>query len=155
VQARNGSFDPQPDKRRAVFRVRRHYRRPSEKRQFSDIIVTSSDLALLEIHLKFRLVKIVSMRWYRNCCFPRKDITLNREANMSLLPNPKGRCILIESMQGGVKLIQRIDKSASGLVTRYFPNLENCLEYVAKNQFQIDTIYSGRRKKARECGKHS
>jgi len=84
-----------------------------------------------------------------------EEITLNREANMSLMPNAKGRCTVIESMQGEVKLIQRIDQSYPGLVTLHFPDLKNCLEYVAKNEFKIATIYSGRRKNDRERKEHS
>jgi len=84
-----------------------------------------------------------------------EEITLNREANMSLMPNAKGRCTVIESMQGEVKLIQRIDQSYPGLVTLHFPDLKNCLEYVAKNKFKIATIYSGRRKNDRERKEHS
>jgi hypothetical protein len=31
-------------------------------------------------------------------------------------------------------------------VTLHFPDLKNCLEYVAKNEFKIATIYSGKRR---------
>jgi hypothetical protein len=79
-----------------------------------------------------------------------EEITLNREAKVSLMPTPKRRCTVIESMQGEVKLIQQIDQSYPELVTLHFSDLKNCLEYVAKNEFHIATIYSGRRKNDRE-----
>ena len=70
---------------------------------------------------------------------------------MRFEPGLKGKCTVIESMQGKVKLIQRIDESYSRLVTINFPSLKNCLEYAAKNQFQINIIYSGARKESRDA----
>jgi len=69
---------------------------------------------------------------------------------MGLEPGLKEKCTVIESMQGKVKLIQRIDESYSRLLTLSFLNLRNCMEYAAKNQFQINIIYSGMRKEDRK-----
>ncbi len=70
----------------------------------------------------------------------------------SLESNFREKCTVIESMQGKAKLIMRDDESVSNLVTLNFHNLKDCLEFVAKNQFQVSTLYSGikRGNKAKE-----
>ncbi len=59
----------------------------------------------------------------------------------------KQKCTVIESFQGGVKLIKRSHKSGPSLVTLSFPSLKDCLEYAVKNRFHINIMYSGRKKK--------
>ena len=56
----------------------------------------------------------------------------------------KKKCTVIQSLHGGVKLIKRSHESRPSLVTLSFPNLKDCLEYVDKNQFEINIMYSGR-----------
>jgi len=58
----------------------------------------------------------------------------------------KEKCTVIESLQGKVKLIKRSHKSGAPLVTISFHNLKDCLEYADKNRFQINVVYSGKRK---------
>jgi len=58
----------------------------------------------------------------------------------------KEKCTVIESLQGEVKLIKRSYKSGASLVTIPFHNLKDCLEYAHKNRFQINIMYSARRK---------
>ena len=70
---------------------------------------------------------------------------------MNLESGFKGKCTVIESMEGKVKLIQRVDESYSRLLTLSFPSSKNCLEYAAKNQFQINIIYSGAKKESRDA----
>ena len=57
-----------------------------------------------------------------------------------------GHCTVIESMQGKAKLILRSNSFESGLLALSFPNLRDCLEFAAKNRFEVTTLYSGRRK---------
>ena len=61
--------------------------------------------------------------------------------------NYKEKCTLIETIHGEVKLIRR---GNANLVTLNFSNLRDCLDYVDKNQFQINITHSGRRKHERE-----
>ena len=58
----------------------------------------------------------------------------------------KEKCTVIESLQGEVKLIKRSYKSGASLVTISFDSLKDCLEYADKNRFQINVMYSARRK---------
>jgi len=60
------------------------------------------------------------------------------------------KCTLIESIHGEVKLIKRSDDSPANLVTLIFSNLEDCMEYVDKNKFQIIVTHSGRRRNSGE-----
>ncbi len=60
------------------------------------------------------------------------------------------RCTVIESLYGEVKLIKRSFQPQPGLVTLSFSNLKDCLEYVDKNQFEVNVMYSGKRKKESE-----
>jgi len=62
----------------------------------------------------------------------------------------KEKCTVIESLQGEVKLIKRSYKFGASLVTIPFHNLKDCLEYADKNRFQINIMYSGRRKRDNE-----
>jgi len=64
--------------------------------------------------------------------------------------NQKEKCTVIESIYGEVKLIKRSYESQPALVTLNFSNLKECLDYVDKNQFQINILYSGRRKRDNE-----
>ncbi len=64
--------------------------------------------------------------------------------------NQKEKCTVIESIYGEVKLIKRSYESQPTLVTLNFSNLKDCLDYVDKNQFQINIMYSGRRKRDNE-----
>jgi hypothetical protein len=64
--------------------------------------------------------------------------------------NQKEKCTVIESIYGEVKLIKRSYESQPTLVTLNFSNLKECLDYVDKNQFQINILYSGRRKRDNE-----
>jgi len=63
----------------------------------------------------------------------------------------KEKCTVIESLGGEAKLIKRSYKPQPSLVTLRFPNLEDCLEYADKNQFQVNIMYSGRKKKESEA----
>jgi len=56
------------------------------------------------------------------------------------------KCTVIESIYGDVKLIKRSRESHPALVIVFFPNLRDCLEYADRNQFQINVMYSGRKK---------
>lgn len=66
-------------------------------------------------------------------------------------PFHKEKCTVIESLHGDVKLIKRSHKSGPSLITLRFSNLKDCLEYADKNQFQINIMYSGRKKKESEA----
>ncbi len=59
----------------------------------------------------------------------------------------KQQCTVIESLHGEAKLIKRSHQSGLPLVSLRFPNLKDCLEYADKNRFQINIMYSGRKKK--------
>ena len=61
------------------------------------------------------------------------------------------KCTVIESLHGGVKLIRRSHKSGPSLVTLSFPSMKDCLAYADKNRFQINIMYSGRKKKVVEA----
>lgn len=61
------------------------------------------------------------------------------------------KCTVIESLHGGVKLIRRSHKSGPSLVTLSFPSMKDCLEYADKNRFQINIMYSGRKKREIEA----
>ena len=63
----------------------------------------------------------------------------------------KEKCTVIQSLHGEVKLIKRSYRSRPSLVTLCFSNLKDCLEYADKNQFQINIMYSGRKKKESEA----
>jgi hypothetical protein len=65
----------------------------------------------------------------------------------SMNMSDREKCTVIESIYGEVKLIKRSYQSEPSLVTLSFPNLEDCLDYVERNQFQISVMYSGRSKK--------
>ena len=56
------------------------------------------------------------------------------------------KCTVVESIYGEVKLIRRSLESRPALVTLCFPNLRDCLEYADRNQFQINVMYSGKKK---------
>ena len=66
-------------------------------------------------------------------------------------PFHKEKCTVIQSLHGEVKLIKRSYRSRPSLVTLSFSNLKDCLEHADKNQFQINIMYSGRKKE--ESGK--
>jgi len=57
------------------------------------------------------------------------------------------KCTVIESLHGKVKLIKRSHQFGPRLVTLSFPTLKDCLEYADKNRFQINIMYSVRKKK--------
>ncbi len=59
------------------------------------------------------------------------------------------KCTVIESFHGEVKLIKRVDLSRSRLVKMSFPNLDDCLDYVNKNNFEISVVHSGKAKNNR------
>jgi hypothetical protein len=59
----------------------------------------------------------------------------------------KQKCTVIESFHGEAKLIKRSHTFGPPLASLRFPNLKDCLEYADKNQFQINIMYSGRKKK--------
>ncbi len=61
------------------------------------------------------------------------------------------KCTVIESLHGRVKLIRRSHKSGPSLVTLSFPSMKDCLEYADKNRFQINIMYSGRKKREIEA----
>ena len=75
-------------------------------------------------------------------------LTMRQGAVMIGLPtfNSREKCTVIESIYGEVKLIKRSFESRPSLVTLNFPNLQDCLDYADKNRFQINIIYSGKRK---------
>ena len=54
----------------------------------------------------------------------------------------KEKCTVIQSFHGKVKLIKRSSESRHSLITLSFSNLKDCLEYVDKNQFQINIMHS-------------
>ncbi len=54
---------------------------------------------------------------------------------------------MIETLNGEVKLIKRSNGAPADLETLSFPNLEECMEYVGKNEFQINVTHLGRRRK--------
>jgi hypothetical protein len=62
------------------------------------------------------------------------------------------KCTVIESLRGEVKLIKRSYQSGPRLVTLSFPSLRDCLEYADKNRFQINIMYSVRKKREIEAG---
>ncbi len=64
--------------------------------------------------------------------------------------SPGETCTVIESFYGEVKLIKRSPQPQPGLVTLSFPNLKDCLDYVDKNRFQVNVLYTGNRKKEGE-----
>ncbi len=59
-------------------------------------------------------------------------------------------CTVIESLYGEVKLIKRSFQPQPGLVTLSFSNLKDCLDYVDRNQFHVNVMYSGKKKKETE-----
>jgi len=59
---------------------------------------------------------------------------------------PKEKCTVVESICGEAKLIKRSCESRPALVTLCFPSLTDCLEYVDRNRFHVNVMYSGRRK---------
>jgi hypothetical protein len=61
------------------------------------------------------------------------------------------KCTVIESLHGQVKLIKRSHKSGPSLVTLSFLSLKDCLEYADKNRFQINIMYSGKKRKEIEA----
>jgi len=61
--------------------------------------------------------------------------------------SPGEKCTVIESICGQVKLIKRSRESCPALVTLSFSNLEDCLEYINENHFQLHIIYSGMKKR--------
>jgi len=60
----------------------------------------------------------------------------------------KQKCTVIESLQGGAKLIKRSNKDGPSLVTLSFQNLKDCLKYADKNRIQINIVYSAKRKES-------
>lgn len=65
---------------------------------------------------------------------------------------PQEKCTIIESLHGGVKLIKRSHPFGPRLVTLSFPRMKDCLDYADKNRFQINMMYSGRKRKEVEAG---
>jgi len=59
-------------------------------------------------------------------------------------------CTVIETLHGDVKLIRRAYDVYPTLITSNFSNLADCLQYVEKNRFEINIIYSGKRKGSEE-----
>jgi len=56
------------------------------------------------------------------------------------------KCTIIESLYGEVKLIKRSCMPPPALLTLRFSSLTDCLEYVDRNRFHINVLYSGRKK---------
>jgi len=63
------------------------------------------------------------------------------------------RCTVIETLHGTVKLIRRAHDVYPTLITSNFSNLDDCLNYVEKNRFEINIIHSGKKKTREESKK--
>ncbi len=66
---------------------------------------------------------------------------------MATLDGSYQKCTVIETLNGEVKLIKRSDDAPADLETLSFANLEDCMEYVGKNKFQISVTHIRRNRK--------
>jgi len=78
----------------------------------------------------------------------KRETPLGGETDMDplRLTADKEKCTVIESFHGEVKLIKRSDPSGPPLEKLTFSSLRDCLDYVRRNNFEVNVVHSGKGK---------